>query len=482
MAKMESSLSGEGLRIRLDLSDFVTDHTRYRWIFLPLDSFFTISDLMDKLRSEYLCCENDDVITLYLDEPFCLTSWENIRVLRNGDVIKVKLSKVRRERKRKQQHRSDEETLVKKRAVNDEVGKRKKAAKKKKSNNVKVRVDSENSEMNPKVVDDDDGSPVGTKTCKRQIDSIPDVPIVERKRRPAESIEKDESYSSCDDEVEPQCERKNGLPEKQSPEKTNVPESSSDSSSSTEEKSTAQNSAPKPLAAVHNPQKRRRKRKRKPRNKNAIVTKKISDSPDSKEGKRDSGSEIIEKAKASSPPPPPPPQQHVDELSTGDRIAGQKSLDGSPKVYLPSEATDLLPKRLESSSAPLSCEEVLLGEENQPTFQSNSQIPLHPTLDTTSHKKNGFDKLLGLANASPIIGGRKKGCSSPLLTSPPPIGSTILYKVLDILPDSTPGLSEERKAQVVQLLPESSVVLLTDPTEEKQEVYRWSQLVQPKLA
>ena len=46
-----------GLRIKLDLKDFVHDGGGLRWMFLAGDSVATVRDLVDKLRSGRISCK-----------------------------------------------------------------------------------------------------------------------------------------------------------------------------------------------------------------------------------------------------------------------------------------------------------------------------------------------------------------------------------------------------------------------------------------
>ena len=84
--------SQSGVRVRLDLSAVETNLKRqFRWIYLSFDSFATIKDVKNHIRS--ILSEQSDPcpqIRLYLEEPYWLPASESVKILQNGDLIVVK--------------------------------------------------------------------------------------------------------------------------------------------------------------------------------------------------------------------------------------------------------------------------------------------------------------------------------------------------------------------------------------------------------
>jgi len=87
-----------GRRIKLNLSDFVSDAGCKRWMYLSEGAVSTVSDLVDILRSEYTQIGENDLVTLLLDN-FILPHWESIDILQSGDLVTV----IRNKTKTKQQ-------------------------------------------------------------------------------------------------------------------------------------------------------------------------------------------------------------------------------------------------------------------------------------------------------------------------------------------------------------------------------------------
>jgi len=77
-----------GKRIKLNLSDFVSDAGCKRWMYLSEGAVSTVSDLVDILRSEYTQIGENDLVTLLLDN-FILPHWESIDILQSGDLVTV---------------------------------------------------------------------------------------------------------------------------------------------------------------------------------------------------------------------------------------------------------------------------------------------------------------------------------------------------------------------------------------------------------
>lgn len=75
------------LRIRLDLSDFVHGMNAKRWMHLSGDKVSLVADIVDIIRGEYEEVEDDDCVNLFLD-GFSLLSWEPVKILKNGDLVK----------------------------------------------------------------------------------------------------------------------------------------------------------------------------------------------------------------------------------------------------------------------------------------------------------------------------------------------------------------------------------------------------------
>jgi hypothetical protein len=79
-----------GIRIRLDLSSVESCSNRqFRWAYLPYSDFSTVKDLKNHVRNQCLG-DTKQKIRLFLQEPFWLPASENIRILQNGDLVKVK--------------------------------------------------------------------------------------------------------------------------------------------------------------------------------------------------------------------------------------------------------------------------------------------------------------------------------------------------------------------------------------------------------
>jgi len=77
-----------GRRIKLNLSDFVSDAGCKRWMYLSEGAVSTVSDLVDILRSEYTQIGENDLVTLLLDN-YILPHWESIDILQSGDLVTV---------------------------------------------------------------------------------------------------------------------------------------------------------------------------------------------------------------------------------------------------------------------------------------------------------------------------------------------------------------------------------------------------------
>ena len=123
-------LPSGGVRVKLDLSDFVLDVGARRWILLtpgkmvrdsPLNlprsmCFYmsiqvTVGDLLEKIRSEYGQVKNNNIrlwstinvltnkvkeedgLTVFLEEQFVVPPWEPLGILKEGDLLRVTLSR-----------------------------------------------------------------------------------------------------------------------------------------------------------------------------------------------------------------------------------------------------------------------------------------------------------------------------------------------------------------------------------------------------
>ena len=200
----------KSFRVRADLTDFVEDCTKFRWIFIDSQNFATISDVLEHLRGE-VGLGNRRKLALFLEEPFCLPAGENINILRDGDLIKVKELKGKRKRE-------------------ESVEKKKKKAKLEEQKNVTKAGSSSSSSSSSS--DDNDGSNV--KATGENVD----------KKSTAEKMPaaKSKSSSSSDNDTD------------QETKVINSSKPSADGATSIE--------------ATVKP-KRKRKRKRKPKNRNA---------------------------------------------------------------------------------------------------------------------------------------------------------------------------------------------------------------------
>ena len=121
-------LPSGGVRVKLDLSDFVLDVGARRWILLvpgkmvqihhPPPSIMqtclkfitqvTVGDLLEKIRGEYgqvrkimldsifnllpIKVKEEDTLTVFLEEQFMVPPWEPLCILKEGDLLRVTLS------------------------------------------------------------------------------------------------------------------------------------------------------------------------------------------------------------------------------------------------------------------------------------------------------------------------------------------------------------------------------------------------------
>lgn len=81
-----------GVRVKLDLSDFVLDAGARRWILLIPGKMVTVGDLLDKIRGEYGQVKEGDTLTVFLEEQFMVPPWEPLAILKEGDLLRVTLS------------------------------------------------------------------------------------------------------------------------------------------------------------------------------------------------------------------------------------------------------------------------------------------------------------------------------------------------------------------------------------------------------
>jgi len=79
-----------GLRIKLDLTDFIHNVSSKRVMYIDLETVRTIADLETKIRDEHSECSEHQIL-MFLEGGFLLTTWEPIQVLNNEDLIKVVL-------------------------------------------------------------------------------------------------------------------------------------------------------------------------------------------------------------------------------------------------------------------------------------------------------------------------------------------------------------------------------------------------------
>jgi len=79
-----------GLRIKLDLTDFIHNVYSKRVMYLDLETVRTVADLENKIRDEHAECGQHQIL-MFLQGGFLLTTWESIQVLNNEDLIKVVL-------------------------------------------------------------------------------------------------------------------------------------------------------------------------------------------------------------------------------------------------------------------------------------------------------------------------------------------------------------------------------------------------------
>jgi len=85
-------LPSSGVRVKLDLSDFVLDVGARRWILLIPGKMVTVSDLLEKIRGEYGQVKEGDTLTVFLEDQFMVPPWEPLAILKEGDLLRVTLS------------------------------------------------------------------------------------------------------------------------------------------------------------------------------------------------------------------------------------------------------------------------------------------------------------------------------------------------------------------------------------------------------
>jgi len=85
-------LPSGGVRVKLDLSDFVLDVGARRWILLIPGKMVTVGDLLEKIRGEYGQVKEEDTLTVFLEEQFMVPPWEPLAILKEGDLLRVTLS------------------------------------------------------------------------------------------------------------------------------------------------------------------------------------------------------------------------------------------------------------------------------------------------------------------------------------------------------------------------------------------------------
>ena len=500
-------MEGDGLRIRLDLSDFVTDYTKFRWIFLSPDGFTTVSDLIDHIRSEYSACESDDIITLFLQEPYCLPSWESIRVLKDSDIVKVKLSKSRRKRKRESAEAalsdpSPTETSKKPKVISAKP-------------EVAANPAKSGTSMSDSSSEDEDWD----------LEPVVSTPSTSKKKSAVKKSSSSESSSSSSDEEKP-------------PSAPVLPSSNPGLSSTS---TVAKKIDEAPAAVTSNPgdkKKRKRKRKRKPRKRSTslgklqngtgvakddndasiaspISAKELEDEPVHSAKKR----HILAKA-FSHPQPkrseyPDPELQENPTLVTSPvkvvtKTPAQKSNDSTyghssqilscedamlghstPPISMPEDNGSPWPKLngngslkrppLKSFKLKATGNEIKdVGEKNpkNPTnlFPKSQPVEKVESLGVQLRKEEGdekqqlFSKLMSLAqHESPFVARRSGGAvlktdlsklsEGTALDSIPNAGCKIAFRILEIQPDYSPGLSELKTARVVDKKPGNKIVL-----------------------
>ncbi len=526
------------IRIRLDLTDFVSEPSRYRWMHLPVDHFSTVADLAGRLREEYPC--GDGPITLYLEEPFCLPSWESIRVLRDGDIVKVKLQRTRKKKRRAPEENGPASTKEKRRR------RREPSSAKDDDKLVPPALNGASSDAHPKP-QALAGRVNGTSLCKEPSSSSSSSTSSSSSSHGEEKVAKNttdlQSSESGRGRSQP-CAGK-GKSETSTPkvEAEKKSSSSSPSSSSPTGEKGITVSAATPAAEGQGKRRRKRKRKRRPKNRNLLKSDQTLDVGGS------AGGQSVQVALA--------------PATTGGSIT---AVSDSKRPACPA--------RLEASSAHFSCEDVLLSQESNPppsqdkgknknNNKKKSQVGKHEPqargpvakLTTSSKEEVGaespspsvkptsppplsslrgankaatsgeedFSKLLGLAKSSSTVVGRRKeaavaatttttttttGSSRrqpqdyellPPLEAMPKLGERIAFKALEILEDYTPGLSGYKEAEVVEV-EGASVTLWVKEAQRKEgkfellgdndgaedtlsfvKTYSWSELVMPKL-
>ncbi len=446
------------IRIRLDLSDFVEDESRFRWMHLSRERFSTVSDLARQLREEYGPCEGRDV-TLFLEEPFVLASWESIDILRDGDIVKAKLREARKRKKSLKESVAAVAPAKRKRKsmASSERKPTLPAPKEKKKDTSSSSSTSEEDKKQPPEIEQmqdervkitrvanphslDPSAPRGHPLKKRppppsssSSDSSRSEEEEPAKKPLAKSMQpsagsKESSSSSSDDcaevtsnaqnvkvvkqDAQKRVEEQKKLEVKvvQAPTKAKAPSSSSNDSS---DDPAGAHDPNKTVADKEksSPKKRKRKRKRKNKNKNVL-----------KEGEKlQNKRQELKSIPAEKSAPLPNPTKNISATSSPGPSTTPKTPSATP--------------RLEASSSALSCEDVLLS--TQELAKSNTSIrnqaqkarpenpkpkeisavlreknpaPRATAATDVSQSNNGFDKLLQLASSSsPVVGRYNRG-------------------------------------------------------------------------
>ena len=86
-------VKNKAIRVRLDLSSISNVDHKLQWAYIPLEKIKTINEFIRHISSKHCLTTKVDhhKIELYLQEPFVLPRYEDIRLLQNGDLITVKM-------------------------------------------------------------------------------------------------------------------------------------------------------------------------------------------------------------------------------------------------------------------------------------------------------------------------------------------------------------------------------------------------------
>jgi len=205
-------------RVKLDLSDFVLDVGSHRWLLLVPGAMVTVGDLLTRLRGEYEQVEEGDGLTVFLDGQYMVPPWEPLAILREGDQLRITLSKA---------GRAGRPPAAKRRRVEEVQVKA--ASKRSKVEQAKAKVE-EVAKSKPKKKESSSESSSEEEVTKPEVNKHEVKQVASKKP----VVAKESSSSSSEEEEETKSKQQ------PVPKKAAAKESSSSSSSSEEEATTVE--------------------------------------------------------------------------------------------------------------------------------------------------------------------------------------------------------------------------------------------------